>query len=93
MAAGGGAALRAAVALPFPATQCVVPGSTPMGSGGGVRCAGRGFEGGPGTPGKSPGMQGMGPFWKSSVFSVWKLTKLSRFDGSPTHQMSQILIS
>ncbi len=52
VAARGGAARRAAVALPFPATQCVVPGSTPMGSGGGVRCAGRGFEGGPGTPGK-----------------------------------------
>ena len=54
VAARGGAARRAAVALPFPGTQCVVPGSTPMGSGGGVRCAGRGFEGGPGTPGECP---------------------------------------
>ncbi len=53
-AARRGAARRAAVALPFPSTQCVVPGSTPTGAGRGVCCAVRGFQGPPRPPWEIP---------------------------------------
>ncbi len=66
VAARGGAARRAAVALPFPGTQCVVPGSTPIGQwrrGALRRARVRG------RPGDSREMPGMGPFWQFPYFT------------------------